>query len=906
MADDWAGLGTALTVAHDLCSSYMNDDSKRKAQESYDNQSRLMAESVEVQKQIAAGISDMRADIALNRQDDNEKGLLRDLFSDYKRYKDFNPERVPGTCEWFLKDQKFTSWREDPRSRLFWLSAGPGSGKSTLCKSLIDEQKLGIDLTTTTVCYFFFKDNQSGQRNSADALSAILHQLFDQPQNASLIHHGVKAHRSRGKKLKESFQEMWDVLVSASCDSGAGKIVCVLDALDECEQDSRKEILEKLTHFYEQSDLASTLSFFVTSRPYLDLQRQFSRLSGHASYVAFDGEDKARDIAEDINLVIDTVVPIITLDWKQEDREELRRRLKAKESRTYLWLHLTLNLVEKNPEQYFNMKETSELFDQLPADVSDAYEKMLERSHNKKLARPLLEAVLFAPEPFTVEEFAVVLALAPSDSECSTLTALKNALLPSAAFRKTVENLCGLLISVFDNKIFLIHQTAREFLLADVEVGKKPDSTKWAESFPPWQCNVTMARICLRYLAIWETEAPKDYKDMRLQKEEHGEDSKWWTQPEELFLPYASLNWADHYYRGLYEESPLDALALKICQAHGRSLSSAGHPSWWFHIYYRRRLLLPGRFRGSYLRFDGKATDIIVAAGVDCLEVLKMLLSEHTLTAADAPALQFATHANHVCVSLLLEHGIHTHMSEDELSYSLVELVMSEQDLTLRNLVQTHASLSPADRRAFSDPEVQQGEKTFVNALGRALIPAAIKMRNKRFKFETYKLLLDSGANFHAVGPPMNNPGPLFENTGWTPLSMAAWEGQTDLIQLLLDHGADINFEGGGPWTNAIAAAAAESQIDTLRYLLEKGADPNRGRGVFGPPLALATQRNQVESVRLLVDHGANLDSMGGGAKSFIEWAEKDRSKEILELLRGILGKGQGPVGPEWKALLVR
>jgi hypothetical protein len=52
----------------------------------------------------------------------------------------------------------FLEWRDSKHSRLLWVSAGPGCGKSVLSRSLIDERRVCTNAMASTVCLFFFKD----------------------------------------------------------------------------------------------------------------------------------------------------------------------------------------------------------------------------------------------------------------------------------------------------------------------------------------------------------------------------------------------------------------------------------------------------------------------------------------------------------------------------------------------------------------------------------------------------------------------------------------------------------------------------------------------------------------------------------------------------------------------------
>ncbi|SLM33794.1 nacht and ankyrin domain protein [Lasallia pustulata] len=281
-----------------------------------------------------------------DRRDDQEAELLETLASDYKGDKDSISVRVPGTCEWFFEDDRFLEWRDSTYSRLLWVSAGPGCGKSVLSRALIDERRVCKNPMDSTVCYFFFKDGQEQRTHGTDALSAVLHQLFE---NTGLITYALPSYRNYGKKLRDAFSELWEILVRSARDSEVGEIVFVLDALDECEQNARKQLTEKLVSFFSQMEPhdnpSFALKFLITSRPYDDLEQNFQPLSGVSTYLHFDGDENSQRIGQEINLVIDAKIPSIAGDFSDEDRKRISQRLKKMDNRTYLWLFLTIDII---------------------------------------------------------------------------------------------------------------------------------------------------------------------------------------------------------------------------------------------------------------------------------------------------------------------------------------------------------------------------------------------------------------------------------------------------------------------------------------------------------------------------------------------------------------------------------
>jgi len=124
----------------------------------------------------------------------------------YEKYKNRNPLRVDGTCHWVLTHPQFQQWRQSKHDNILWVSADPGCGKSVLARSLID-----CDLQDdgqTTLCYFFFKDNEE-QNNLATATCTLLHQLYD--QQPCLIRHAISRWEKNGDKLQQETEEMWRI-----------------------------------------------------------------------------------------------------------------------------------------------------------------------------------------------------------------------------------------------------------------------------------------------------------------------------------------------------------------------------------------------------------------------------------------------------------------------------------------------------------------------------------------------------------------------------------------------------------------------------------------------------------------------------------------------------------------------
>jgi len=403
--------------------------------------------------------------------------------SNYESYKnDPNPVRVPRTCEWFLSHPTFYRWKASRKNDLLWLSADPGCGKSVLSRSLIDEKLLGNE--SATVCYFFFKDNAE-QGSTETALCALLHQFFS--SRVDLLHkHVSSAVEKCGHALKEDFEELWRIFISAVTDPSAGDIICVLDALDECKLSYREKLITRLETFYKhsvpRSDRESKLKFLVTSRPYSEIEREFSSLTRDVPTIRLAGENESESISQEIALVIEAKVWDIAAEKDLSDnvRLALQHALCDVSNRTYLWLYLTLDEIKKARGK--TKKKMLDLIENPPRTVYDAYEKILERcageQSRKKDAKRILQLVVAAQRALTLSEIDVALEIQTDSKSYQCLDREGD-----AERKDWIRDSCGLFVSIVDSRVFLIHQTAREFLVQKKNMIQSQE--RWRHSIDP-------------------------------------------------------------------------------------------------------------------------------------------------------------------------------------------------------------------------------------------------------------------------------------------------------------------------------------------------------------------------------------------------------------------------------------
>jgi hypothetical protein len=357
-----------------------------------------------------------------------------------------------------------------------------------------------------TICYFFFKDNEE-QDHLTVALCAMFHQLF--AQQPHLIRHAIPAWEKDGEKLQHESRELWTILRLAMADRPAQPAICILDALDECRDDDRRQLIELLCDLQAQALRAragSLLKFVVTSRPYDCVQRWFDETTKPLPNIRLRGEDENEQIHQKINLVIEKRVEALgrTFALSSISRTQLQDQLLQMQHRTYLWLHLAM---EEARQMYADSLYPDEVvIPPLPSSVEDAYERLLQKitAAQRTVARQVLLIIVGARRPLTVREVALALSATRTCRDGSNPIKAPN----ERHLRAQIRQLCGLFVFIQRSRLFLVHQTAKEFLLA-VTSASTIATTMWRSTFIAYDVEKEMASICTTYLLKARSDSKK-------------------------------------------------------------------------------------------------------------------------------------------------------------------------------------------------------------------------------------------------------------------------------------------------------------------------------------------------------------------------------------------------------------
>lgn len=808
--------------------------------------------------------------------------------SNYGEQKNINPRKIEGTCQWAIRSAEYLRWWQACNDDLLWISADPGCGKSVLAKSIIDDC-LPVSGSGVTMCYFFFKDNDQ-QNNLATALCALLHQLFS--QRPDLLHNAIPYWNKNGDQIQQEVDELWRILITTtevSC-----KVVCVLDALDECRENDQFRLIEKLNQFYNQGRSSSSdswLKFLITSRPYDHIQDHFQVTMDEFPNLHLKGEEENEQIHKEIDLVVKVRIEQLAkvASLSEDIRQQLEEKLLKMEHRTYLWLHLAIDDIQTTFKNSLRPSQVTESIQLIPQTVNEAYTKILQRvpAGQAEVARKILQMVVAARRPLTTTEMAMALGVTISPESRTT----EDAAIDQTDLVKKLRRLCGLFVFIQNSNIYLIHQTAREFL---IQQSQSVSNAVNLYSFKIADAEAQMAGACVRYLLL---------DDLNCSKEELSISAQG-------FLDYSALHWSDHV-----RESHLPSNHELNNQIHQLYDTSKKRFLLWFQPFYKVAMPYdePKTMEGLHLAaFNGHEHEVtfLVKHGSDPNAVDDPGMS---------PIYWAAWGGRNKALQTLLGHGADVDIQCGRGETALHVACSSGHDDAVEFLLYQGADLNIKENHGETAIFYAcfGGNGSIVNILldwgadanaqsdsGRTAMHVACSGGYEGI----VKILLDHGAHPN-----------IQDNDGYTALHLSCAGLHDKVVQILVDGGADVNLQnvfresalgtacskgdakiahllldkgaivnmpaGYDGAESVLHAACSGGNIEIVKVLLEEGADVNAKSGFHGFVLHAACSIGDIKMVQLLLDHGADVNMQGGYYETALQAACLSGKIKIAEML---------------------
>lgn len=125
---------------------------------------------------------------------------------------------------------------------------------------------------------------------------------------------------------------------------------------------------------------------------------------------------------------------------------------------------------------------------------------------------------------------------------------------------------------------------------------------------------------------------------------------------------------------------------------------------------------------------------------------------------------------------------------------------------------------------------------------------------------------------------------------GFTPLGLAAFFGNLEVLALMLQSGAEVNYPSKNPMQvrplhSAVAHRDAETAMAMANLLLERGAEVNVAQRGGWTPLHQAAAHGYAPIVQLLLANGADVKAENEEGKTPLDMARENGQEEVIAIL---------------------
>ncbi|KAJ5080905.1 hypothetical protein N7456_013615 [Penicillium angulare] len=797
----------------------------------------------------------------------------------YEWYKHQVDTRIEGTCEWFLSHEDFQKWLQGEYGLLL-VSADPGCGKSVLAKYLIDEMLSRLTdgmLRPTIICYFFFKDQN--QNTIRQALCAILHQVFC--QSPSSIKHAMDELAKNGRGLINSNQSLWKILRRVAQDPQleSDSMVIILDALDECPESELDELVRGLkTHLYSDNSNQSQkrLKFLMTTRPYQAILGRFTVSLKQFPYVHIPGDDNSEMISQEINHVIRYRIKQLAREKHLSElvKQHLEKKLLAIPHRTYLWIHLIFNFLRNE-----SFKKTPNGVDfainSLPKSAYGVYERILNKTRKQAQVRRILRIILAANRPLTISEMNVALSFDGTIQSFHNLDLERD-----ADFGLRLRDWCGFFVSIYQDKVYLLHQTAREFLLCHTASPEVSPSSlnQWQSSITTQSAHNVLAEICVLYLDSLNHPTATDSEDWDFLEET--------SSAKYILLDYSAKNWATHCLEACISSDSSIAISIsRICNPISTSWTS------WFNLCLEDMYSVSSpetskRFMSSsYFGLDEVIRVLLMTQ--TRLELLEEKYSWSPLSWAAING-----HAN--IVETMLRTGRVNINSKDNDGRTLLSWAAGRGHSRIVEMLSATDNADVDTKDAWG-----RSPLSWASAHGHADVAQKLLSTGKvdvnPSDMDGRAPLSWASAHGHRdVAQKLLNTGKVDLNSRdkdqRTPLSWAAAHGHTHIVEMLIATGnVDVNAKGRSG-RSPLSWASAHNHKDVVQKLLDTGkVDVNSRDADNRTPLSWAASHGHDHIVGMLLATGkVDIDSKDVNDLNALSWAKQNHYENVVQILSNI------------------
>ena len=384
-------------------------------------------------------------------RDDVEAACRRDLRivdpqHDMERIEKSKDKLLDDAYKWILGTPEyaaFTNWdnsgSECPPRRLLWIKGHAGTGKTMLMIGLIRQLSHQPVALSPALSFFFCQGTDAALNNATAVLRSLIWLLL--LQQPCLISHLLQKYKESGVDLfrdYNAFIALSEAFRNMLKDPQLPPVYLAVDALDECTQ-GRSDLIHLIS---TSLILSQKVKWLLSSRPEVDLLAVLKDPSN--SLVELD----TQRLEEPVNAYINHKLMQLKYGEGYDDRvlAEVSYEVRKRAENTFLWVALVFK--ELSSVEGWDAVETVQ---SIPPGLTDLYGHMMARidegnERNRQRCKNVLAATFLVHRPLSLSELVVVAGL------------------PAKINPRTIVDRCGSFLTIKDETVYLIHQSAKDYL----------------------------------------------------------------------------------------------------------------------------------------------------------------------------------------------------------------------------------------------------------------------------------------------------------------------------------------------------------------------------------------------------------------------------------------------------------
>ncbi|KAL1897798.1 hypothetical protein Cpir12675_002225 [Ceratocystis pirilliformis] len=459
--DDWGGQLSGIKEAEEAVrydiEQYNNQESQVQLQkldntadalqQSFQSISTAVKTQTEYLHDIHAAAQDQAEQQAKRHEEDKDKQCLSELFVTDPRIDKKNIEEKKGgllkaSYQWILEHPDFRRFQPENDSPILWIKGDPGKGKTMLLCGIIDELELD---PSASLSYFFCQATGGDRLSSATSvLRGLIYYLAR--RNPQLVKHVRIKYDYMGKMLFDNegaWHDLCEIMTAILNDPSLENVILIVDALDECSVD-RKRLLDFIAR-------PSPAKWIVSSRNWTDIEEVLDHTRQN---VQIDLEMNRESVSMAVESYLQLKVDQLAQERKYNEgmKANILRYLRANADGTFLWVAL---VCQELSNVNIRKRHTLDIVNSLPSGLAPLYSRMLEhisQSKDAQICGKILSIAAVTYRPITLEELRVFV----EELEDLELEEVKE-----------IIDSCGSFLTVHQDLVSFVHQSAKEYLLSE-------------------------------------------------------------------------------------------------------------------------------------------------------------------------------------------------------------------------------------------------------------------------------------------------------------------------------------------------------------------------------------------------------------------------------------------------------